>query len=240
MDNVVAIEIELADGTSRYFITWGRIQHPVDPKPVCELVLGAARRWALGGEPASARLCNTLREAADTDAAPYFYECFLTFAQQAIPFGDGYEAWRHEKADRMREGREIAYCGWRERELGAAKTPPQERLSRSRSKGATPHAAKIPAVRPIPRAIDNALVLRVADLCDARPTGSTKHFGPRGELPGFSALALARYGEDDGVYLFYCDEAWNVVTDTYHDDLEGAVAQAEYEFGPLDWSVGPF
>ena len=34
-------------------------------------------------------------------------------------------------------------------------------------------------------------------------------------------------------YLFYCDVAWNSVTDTYHDSMESAVEQAEFEFGPL-------
>ena len=110
MDDIVAVEVQLADGRSRYFLTWGRIQHSVDPGAVCELVLAAAAGFVLGGEPVDARLCASLREAADSNA-PYFYECFFKFAQEPIPFGEGYEAWRHAKADAMRAGREIAYCG---------------------------------------------------------------------------------------------------------------------------------
>jgi hypothetical protein len=90
-------------------------------------------------------------------------------------------------------------------------------------------------VREIPKTIDGADVLPVADLRNASPTGRTKHFGPSGELSGFRTVALASYSEDPGVYLFYCDDAWKALTDTYHDDLEGAVAQAEFEFGRLDW-----
>lgn len=39
MDDVVAVEVTLADGGLRYFVTWGRIQQTVDPEPVCKLVL---------------------------------------------------------------------------------------------------------------------------------------------------------------------------------------------------------
>jgi hypothetical protein len=53
------------------------------------------------------------------------------------------------------------------------------------------------------------------------------------EVRDFAALALAQYDSDPGVYLLYCDKDWNVVTDTYHDNLDGAIAQAEFEFGPL-------
>jgi hypothetical protein len=111
MDDVVAVEVQLADGASRYFLTWGRIQDPVDPTPVCDLVLEAAERFAIGGEALQARLCETLKEVAKSDAAPYFYECFLKFAQEKVPFGDDYDAWKQEKAKAMRAGHDIVYCG---------------------------------------------------------------------------------------------------------------------------------
>jgi hypothetical protein len=111
MEEVVAVEVRMADGSARYFLTWGRIQDTVDPRPVCDLVMEAADGVALGGQPASARLCDTLREAADSGTAPYFYECFMTFARERIPFGDGYAAWRQERAAAMEAGKEIAYCG---------------------------------------------------------------------------------------------------------------------------------
>jgi len=66
VDDVVAVEVRLADGGLRYFLTWGRIQDVVDPEPVCELVLRFSRGCALGGVPVSARVCDTLREAADS------------------------------------------------------------------------------------------------------------------------------------------------------------------------------
>jgi len=84
-----------------------------------------------------------------------------------------------------------------------------------------------------PPAIDNAKVLRVADLSDILATGKTRHVVGGRVVEGFAALAIARYERGEGVYLFYCDAEWKVITDTYHDDIDGAVAQAEFEFGRL-------
>ena len=111
MDDVVAVEVELDDGGKRYFVTWGRIQAAVDSSPVAALVLRHAQRFSLGGQPVGARLCLWLREASESDSAPYFYEAYLSFAQKQIPFGDSYEDWRQERALAMESGNEISYCG---------------------------------------------------------------------------------------------------------------------------------
>lgn len=39
MEDLIAVEVRLADGQSRYFLTWGRIQQAADPGPVAALVL---------------------------------------------------------------------------------------------------------------------------------------------------------------------------------------------------------
>jgi hypothetical protein len=111
VDDVIAVEVLLADGGRRYFVTWGRIQDPVDPDPVCTVVLRFAESCSLGGVPSSARVCDSLREAADSEDAPYFYEGFLVFCRKEIPFGDHYESWRSERAAAMGRGKEISYCG---------------------------------------------------------------------------------------------------------------------------------
>jgi hypothetical protein len=111
MDDVVAVEVRLADGDLRYFLTWGRIQHAVDPQPLCDLVLQASRSFSLGGLPISVRVCTTLREAAESANAPYFYECYLSFCHKPVPHGDTYEAWRNATNKAMQAGQEIAYCG---------------------------------------------------------------------------------------------------------------------------------
>ena len=73
-------------------------------------------------------------------------------------------------------------------------------------------------------------MLEVADVSQCLRTGRTRHVARGIELAEFSTLAIAQFADDPGYYLFYCDEEWRVLTDTYHDTREGAVAQAEFEF----------
>lgn len=87
-----------------------------------------------------------------------------------------------------------------------------------------------------PEKIDGARVLQVARLDNSTRTGRTRHVVAGREVTEFASLALAQYDNDPGVYLFYCDEAWNAMTDTYHDDLERAIAQAEFEFDSIEFA----
>ena len=86
---------------------------------------------------------------------------------------------------------------------------------------------------PPPAIIDGATVLRVADVSEVAPTGQTLHVVKGEEAQAFAGLAIAAYDDDPGVYLLYCDDEWRAVTDTYHETLDAAIAQAEFEFGPL-------
>ena len=53
----------------------------------------------------------------------------------------------------------------------------------------------------------------------------------RGMLMGaMSGLAICQPRGTTEFYLFGCDENWNVVTDTWHQSLEDAKAQAEFEY----------
>jgi hypothetical protein len=87
-----------------------------------------------------------------------------------------------------------------------------------------------------PKIIDGARVLRVADLSLVEPTGATRHVVGDIEVNDFVALAVARYDSEPGVYLLYCDADWNAVTDTYHESVEAAIAQARLEFGPVEFT----
>jgi hypothetical protein len=78
-------------------------------------------------------------------------------------------------------------------------------------------------------------VLCVADLKASTGTRRTRHIIDGIEEHRFSALAITKYLDDPGVYLLYCDDDWNAVTDIYHDSIEHAIAQASFEFGPLDF-----
>lgn len=109
MEDVVAVRVALADGSSRYFVTWGRIQDPVDPRFVEDLVLKFASSCSLGASPVEARLCATLREAAESAEAPYFFEALVAFAAGHPREPD--DVWHTERDEAMRDGREIYYCG---------------------------------------------------------------------------------------------------------------------------------
>jgi hypothetical protein len=82
-----------------------------------------------------------------------------------------------------------------------------------------------------PKQLDNAEVL-LYTLVDEQhePTGACRHT-VAGELMGPAAgLAICAYEGSDGFYLFYCDESWKVLTDTWHATLEDAKSQAEFEY----------
>ena len=85
-----------------------------------------------------------------------------------------------------------------------------------------------------PETLDGARVLQFASLARSQPSVRTRHVVGGVEMSRFAAVAIARYeDEPSGVYLFYCDRSWNVVTDTSHEDVAAAIAQANFEFGLL-------
>jgi hypothetical protein len=85
-----------------------------------------------------------------------------------------------------------------------------------------------------PEFLGNARVLQFASLARSQPTGNTRHVVAGTEVKEFAALAIATYESDaEGVYLFYCDPSWNVITDTWHEDVASALDQANFEFGLL-------
>jgi hypothetical protein len=87
-----------------------------------------------------------------------------------------------------------------------------------------------------PEALDGARVLQFASLARSQPTGRTRHVVEGAQVSRFAAVAIARYEDrPNGVYLFYCDQDWNVVTDTWHADVAHAIAQANFEFGLLSF-----
>ncbi len=61
-----------------------------------------------------------------------------------------------------------------------------------------------------------------------RPTGATRHTVGGVDQGPAPALAICQDGE--GYYLFYCDADWEPVTDTWHESLEDALHQAEFEY----------
>ena len=74
----------------------------------------------------------------------------------------------------------------------------------------------------LPTEIDGALVQASNVLvCQHKPTGFTTHYATGIEL--LSRIAICKYKQDLGCYLFYCDSNWNVINDTHHDSKELAI-----------------
>ncbi|MEP6892399.1 MAG: hypothetical protein ABI927_01350, partial [Gaiellaceae bacterium] len=87
----------------------------------------------------------------------------------------------------------------------------------------------------VPRFIDDATVVLFADLENATPSGKTRHVAHAAEVGDIAALVIVQYEQEDTVYLLYYDDEWRAVTDTQHDNVERAVAQAEFEFEPVEF-----
>jgi hypothetical protein len=82
-----------------------------------------------------------------------------------------------------------------------------------------------------PEELDGARVLAFAVVDGSvAPTGGTTHRVGDEVLGPAAGPAIARYDGDGQCYLFYCDQAWQVVTDTCHPTLALAREQAEFEY----------
>jgi hypothetical protein len=70
-----------------------------------------------------------------------------------------------------------------------------------------------------------------------RPTGKTRHLVGGQEMAVPSELRIVQYSGDRGYYLLYLDANGCEQTDTYHDSIDDAMAQAEWEFtvSPGEW-----
>lgn len=62
------------------------------------------------------------------------------------------------------------------------------------------------------------------------PTGVTRHYRDRVEIPVPTELRIIKYADVEGYYLLYFHNGAEL-TDTYHDTLEAAMLQAQREFG---------
>ena len=68
-------------------------------------------------------------------------------------------------------------------------------------------------------------------------SGKTSHYINDALVTEFSGLAICKYADSEEFYLFYCNESWECITDTYHETVESAIDQAEFEFitSKSDW-----
>jgi hypothetical protein len=52
---------------------------------------------------------------------------------------------------------------------------------------------------------------------------------PRFKKGFIASMAICTY-DQRSFYLFYCDTKWKVLSDTFHDSVDKAMAQAKVEF----------
>jgi hypothetical protein len=62
------------------------------------------------------------------------------------------------------------------------------------------------------------------------PTGKTRHLLGDSLAPIPAKLMIAQETGDPGFLLFYLDEAGDLITETYHETLQKAYEQAQWEF----------
>jgi hypothetical protein len=63
-----------------------------------------------------------------------------------------------------------------------------------------------------------------------RFTGNCVHTVAGLQMDAMAGLAICQYTGEEAFYLFGCDSDWQSVTDTWHQTLEDAKHQAEYEY----------
>ena len=61
-------------------------------------------------------------------------------------------------------------------------------------------------------------------------TGKTRQIVAGQLIGAMSGLAICQYPDEDCFYLFGCDADWGTVTDTWHQTLDEALHQAEFEY----------
>lgn len=82
-----------------------------------------------------------------------------------------------------------------------------------------------------PKIIDGAnLILYSPNDERHRHTGNCKQIVAGELMEAANNLAICQYDSENCFYLFGCDENWNVVTDTWHETIEDAKKQAEFEY----------
>jgi len=86
-------------------------------------------------------------------------------------------------------------------------------------------------MRAIPSVIDGARVVCYTPIDSRhRHTGNTRQLVDGVPLGAATGLAICQCEGEESFYLFGCDENWKCLADTWHETLENAKAQAEFEY----------
>jgi len=86
-------------------------------------------------------------------------------------------------------------------------------------------------MQPVPSVIGGARVVCYTPIDSRhRHTGNTKQIVAGVLLGSAAGLAICQYDGEECFYLFGCDRKWNSLSDTWHEALEDAKEQAEFEY----------
>lgn len=91
-----------------------------------------------------------------------------------------------------------------------------------------------------PELVGGACLVRWTAIDDRhRPTGNCRQIVDGILQAPAAGLAICQYEGETAYYLFGCDAKWNTVTDTWHETLEDALKQAEFEYEGVSgtWNV---
>lgn len=92
------------------------------------------------------------------------------------------------------------------------------------------------SVKEAPDIVGGAKVVLYVSLEGMNPTGRTEHIHIGKAVEPTVGLAICKYDNEEGYYLFGCDANWNSVTDTWHENIDDALEQAEWEYEGLSGS----
>lgn len=95
-------------------------------------------------------------------------------------------------------------------------------------------------MRPVPAIVGGARVVCYTPIDSRhRLTGNAKQIVGGALVGPASGLAICQYEGDTAYYLFGCDAEWNSLSDTWHETLEDAKEQAEFEYEGTSntWSI---
>jgi len=86
-------------------------------------------------------------------------------------------------------------------------------------------------MRPEPSKVSGSTILCYTSIDGRHRHTGNCHLIVDGVLQGPAAgLIICQFDGESGFYLFGCDENWDQVTDTWHQTLEDAQHQAEFEY----------
>ena len=61
-------------------------------------------------------------------------------------------------------------------------------------------------------------------------TGNCKQIVAGKQMGPMAGLAICQYEGESEFYLFGCDANWKSITDTWHQTIDKAIQQAEFEY----------